>query len=492
LLADPEIRGSERARILYELGRTRADDLEAMLALDREALGHTAGDEGFLWELHFELAAALLVLGRPREGLVHARAMEHLAARGGRAGREAITAAYVCFYERLLGTQPVLARALTLAEEARKGLSPYDPYRGWMEMSLGQCLMYQDALEEARERLTAARDDAIASGNEELHAYTLLFLAEVECRASRYRVAAAHAEEGYELALQTGHRQALSGELYVRAYAAAFAGQVAQARADASESVRLSRASKDEIFWIEGEMVLGFLELSLGNAETAAAHLQPLWPKLAAVGYADPSVYPVLPNAVEALVATGQLEEARTQLGQLEACGRALDSAWALAQAARCRALLAAAAGDLPVAGSHLERALAEHERLPMPFERARTLLVHGTVLRRQKRKREARDALQRALMCFEELGTPLWAEKARAELARIGGRQRAGGGGLTPTEHRVADLVCQGLSNKQIATTLVVSVGSVEAHLTRIYAKLQVHSRTGLMRVLPGVQEHD
>ena len=102
-----------------------------------------------------------------------------------------------------------------------------------------------------------------------------------------------------------------------------------------------------------------------------------------------------------------------------------------------------------------------------------------GGVQRRLKRKAAARRSLEEALAILEATGAPLWAERARAELARIGGRTRAGG--LTPTEERVADLVAEGRSNKEVADALFVSVRTVEANLTRIYAKLGVRSRTEL-----------
>jgi len=147
--------------------------------------------------------------------------------------------------------------------------------------------------------------------------------------------------------------------------------------------------------------------------------------------------------------------------------------------------LLDAADGDLAAAGLALERALAEHQRLPMPFELARTLLVQGTVHRRGKRKRAAREALQRALEIFEELGAPLWAGKARAELRRIGLRPPAPSG-LTPSEERVAELVAAGHTNREVAGALFISVKTVDSNLSRIYRKLGVRSRTELARKLP------
>jgi len=100
------------------------------------------------------------------------------------------------------------------------------------------------------------------------------------------------------------------------------------------------------------------------------------------------------------------------------------------------------------------------------------------------KRRREAREALEAALEIFDALGTPLWAAQVREALARIGGRA-PGRDALTPTEHRVAALVAEGRTNREVATELFVTVRTVESNLTRVYAKLGVRSRTELARRL-------
>jgi DNA-binding NarL/FixJ family response regulator len=129
-----------------------------------------------------------------------------------------------------------------------------------------------------------------------------------------------------------------------------------------------------------------------------------------------------------------------------------------------------------------LERAVAEHEAVDDPFGRARARLALGTVRRRNRQKRAARDAIEAAIDAFETIGAAGWAEKARAELARIGGR-RSHGGELTPTERRLAELVAEGRSNKEIAAALFVTPKTVGTTLSRLYAKLGIHSRTELIR---------
>jgi DNA-binding CsgD family transcriptional regulator len=136
--------------------------------------------------------------------------------------------------------------------------------------------------------------------------------------------------------------------------------------------------------------------------------------------------------------------------------------------------------GDLDAGLASLERALRAHESLPMPFERARTLLAKGQVHRRRKEKRLADQRLREALAIFESLGAPLWAEKTKAELGRIGLRPRAPGD-LTATEERVAELAARGLSSRQIAEQAFLAPKTVGNVLGRVYEKLGIHSRAEL-----------
>jgi len=218
----------------------------------------------------------------------------------------------------------------------------------------------------------------------------------------------------------------------------------------------------------------------LAEPARACAHLARALELSAASGFADPGFFRLDADAIEALLSTGQLDRAVDALTLLESRGRRLARPWALATAGRCRALLASARGDPTQALEAAERALSEHARLPEPLELGRTLLVKGTLHRRTKQKRLARAALERALEIFEQVGAPLWVQRARAELARVSGRAPAGDG-LTPTERRVAELVAVGRTNKEVAAELFLTVKAVEANLSRIYRKLAVRSRTEL-----------
>ena len=126
------------------------------------------------------------------------------------------------------------------------------------------------------------------------------------------------------------------------------------------------------------------------------------------------------------------------------------------------------------------EEAVVAHERLPIPFELGRTLLGTGQIHRRRNERRLAKDALGRSLTIFEELGAPLWVERAQAEMRRLGLR-RGAPDELTPTEQTVASLAASGLTNREIAERAFVSPKTVEANLSRVYRKLGIHSRAEL-----------
>jgi DNA-binding CsgD family transcriptional regulator len=264
--------------------------------------------------------------------------------------------------------------------------------------------------------------------------------------------------------------------LNVRATVDASLGDVERTRSGAEEALAISQAVSDAVFPVWDLAALGHLELSLGNLQAADRYLRPLPARLTAVGWDDPTDQ-VWPDTIETLIGLGELGEATSLVEQFAERARRLGGPWALAAAARCRGLLAAAEGDLATALDSFERALAEHERAESPFERGRTLFALGSVRRRGKQKRAAREALGEALGIFEQLGARLWAERVHGELARVSGR-RPSSDELTETERRVARLAAQGLSNKEIAAALFVTVHTVEAHLVHVYRKLGIRSR--------------
>jgi DNA-binding CsgD family transcriptional regulator len=273
---------------------------------------------------------------------------------------------------------------------------------------------------------------------------------------------------------------ALSGNALVHAHD----GRADLARREAGEALALF----ERLGWRSGVIwplwALGMAELSDGNPAGVHAVLGPLAGQVTGMGPTDPVLRMFLPDEVEALVALGELDLAEEYLGPFERDAAGLDRAWAIAAAGRCRGALEAARGARTEALAALERALAAHAAVEMPFERARTLLLAGDAHRRFKRRRRARELLDEARATFEELGATPWSARAREAIGRLG-RPGTGGPGLTATERRLAELAASGLSNQEVAARAFVSVKTVEANLTRVYRKLGVRSRVGLANAL-------
>jgi DNA-binding CsgD family transcriptional regulator len=264
----------------------------------------------------------------------------------------------------------------------------------------------------------------------------------------------------------------------------ALEGRVDEARELSTRGLELASQGGDIVVAILHRSILGFVALSVQDLEEADRQLRVAEELDLELGVEHPLRSRIAGDLVEAAIGVGDLARAERAVERMEHAAGAAPTPWTLAVGARCRGLLEAARGDLDAAAAALERSLDEHGRLPMPFERARTLLAKGRVHHRRKEKRLAGDAFAEALRMFEELGSPLWAEQARTELARAGLRRREPDE-LNETEWRVAELAAQGLSNQEIAQRAFLSVKTVEANLTRVYRKLGIRSRAGLARRL-------
>ncbi len=484
---DLSMAGPRRARVLLDLGMVVAAKEGWRPAVDVfTAASNEVGDDltlkarveqnlGYAWLFRGDLAASER----------HARAALELAEelQDPRVMAEAFQA--YPFVEFLLGRGvdvEMLDRGIALEGHMSGEFISYVLRASFV---LAQLLKFTDRLDEARETFTELLSGASAHGVESPVPQIQYHLAELECRAGNWDAAMEHARES----IATAHRQAMGSFSSMAHFAVglveAHLGRSDAARAEALEGLRLAEAADEILPTIPNLSVLGFLELSLGNFAEADTYLSRAIELSEAMGVREPAYFRIVPDEVEALVTLGRLDEAEALLAPFEAAGRILDRAWAMATGARCRALVFAARGDLPAASTAAGEALRQHERLPVPFELGRTLLVRGAVQRRAKRKREARDTLTKALEVFDGLGAALWADKTRAELARIGGRA-ASSVDLTPTEARVAELVAAGSTNREVADALFVSVHTVEANLKRIYRKLGIRSRTELASALP------
>ncbi|HEY9304872.1 MAG TPA: LuxR C-terminal-related transcriptional regulator [Mycobacterium sp.] len=349
-----------------------------------------------------------------------------------------------------------------------------------------QLLVGTGQLEQARRELRAIRQRYMDGGEESELMIVAFHGGLSEIWLGDFANAALIAEDAMERALLLEGDLPRSVALILRALLAAYAGQELEARGDASEALAICQScDSPQLVTVWPITTLGFLEVSLGNYQAAITALEPLLANVTATPKAtEIFVAPFVPDAAEALIGAGRLDDAEALIDALESNGRRLDRPWMLAVGMRCRAMLLAGRGDIKAATSTAELAMAEHDRLPMPFERARTQLLLGQLQRRQRHREAATATLREAQDTFERLGTTLWADRAKAELARgMSGRRRADG--LTPSEQRVADLAVTGMTNRDIAAALFISPKTVEVNLSRIYHKLGIRSRLELYQAL-------
>ena len=351
---------------------------------------------------------------------------------------------------------------------------------------LGLQLYVNGDLAEARELLEIERARARERGHLDQESFAVMLLTEVEVRAGRWQLAEEYARQALEWAQGSNMWNAEAAGHWTCALVDAHLGRVESARAHAEAGRRKANALGDLAFATHCARVLGFVALSLGDVQEAVRQLAPLQANEAQLGIHEPALFCIGPDLAEALVLAGDLEAARVVQADLESRGRALGRRWAIATALRCRGLIAAVEGRSDDALADLSEAVALHADIPQPFDRARTMLALGTAQRRAKQRAEGRASLEAALALFEELSAVLWADRARAEIARLGGRRARDSDELTETERRIAELAADGRSNREIAGELFVSERTVEANLTRAYRKLGVRSRTELARRMP------
>jgi DNA-binding CsgD family transcriptional regulator len=377
-----------------------------------------------------------------------------------------------------------LRRALTLEDHQAATSVMFRP-----TFQKAMALSWTGQYEAAHQELVAIRQSCIERGDESDLVFVSFHAVLNDIWRADFANATLIAEDTVELAQQLEGPLQLSAALTARAMAAAYAGREGDVRRDVRDAIGPVSRSGSTMLTASTVAALGFLEVSLGNYEAAIAELEPL---LVAVTMAPNAteirVAGFVPDAAEAMIQLGRFEDAERLITLFETNGHRLDRAWMLAVGARCRAMLLAAGGDVERAGAAVQQAMVEHDRLPMPFERARTQLLQGQIQRRLRQRDAASATMREALAAFEKLGTLLWAQRAHAELDRASGIRTHSE--LTASERRVAELAATGITNREMAASLFISPKTVETNLSRIYRKLGIHSRAELGRIMASGDE--
>ena len=474
-LAESAPSGPERADALFQLGLLREHDYPAAASLMERALSEAGDDAARTADIRIALADVWSIRG---DQVTAATISGQALADAERAGDPALLASALAQnFERAVmsGARPderMLMRALAL-EPASGSLAIRTP-PAYVAALYHTCY---GELDRAEAEWVALLGRADADGVEYFRAHVLRQLAAVAVMRGDAQRAAALAAQGLDVAEQLDLPHTVSMLLYVGASAALQLGEAEKVRELTSRGAALSRQVDDRPYVLLHQALPGALELAQGNSAAAAARLRPLAGQLPVIGL-RPSVPGIAADLTEALVTAGDLDAA---CAVMAGWAQALRDPLSAALLARCRGLHAAGQGRLDLAQAELADALRLHKQLsPMLLEQGRTLLALGAVQRRLKRRAAARATLTEAAEMFSAISAPLWAARAQAELARIGGRA-ASPRDLTPTEHRVAELVSRGMSNREVAAELFVSVRAVESTLTKIYTKLGLRSRTEL-----------
>ncbi len=476
--------GPPRARAMQLAGQlsARRSNFTEATELASSALDAAGDDQGLRASIELDLVYCAISSGDIPGAAPHARAAVGHAEMAGEDGMLGEGLAVLTMAEFLGGRGAdwaTIDRALTLEDPHSASAFIMRP-----RVISGLLKLWTGELDGALDDLGAVSEDLLERGQEGMVPFLAFYLAWAHVWRGQLALAASVSEDALQKAALLEDPATTGLAMAASALVHAHDGHTTAARGEAAEAL----ARFEQVQWRSGSIwplwALGLAELSTGNPAAVDAVLGPLAGQVAQMGASDPVLMTFLPDEVEALIALGELDRAEAHLLPFEARAAELERAWAQAAAARCRGYLHAARGEPEQAMSAFERALAAHDGTAMPFERARTLLLAGQAHRRFKQRRRARDTLEEALDSFERLGAPLWAARAKGELARIG-LPSSEDDELTETERRLAQLAASGLSNHEIAERAFVSVKTVEGNLTRAYRKLGVRSRVGLANAL-------
>ena len=337
--------------------------------------------------------------------------------------------------------------------------------------------------EEALERALIERSETLARATSDVdRLIVVLESSAVQGFLAGDMSVTSEATEGLQLAMEAGLPNAANLNRAALSWIAAVQGRADECRRDAATVIERARPNGQGIALAIAEWAIALLDLGTGHPDETVARLTNLHSAPSGIGHPFYTLNSA-PDLIEACVRAGRRETAEMAMATLLVPGSDDAAPWALAYAARCRALLSEG-GE---AESEFQAALKLHDLGTNLFDRARTELLYGEFLRRERRRGDAREQLRSALETFERLRAEPWAERARTELRATGETARKRDPStfddLTPQELQIARLVAEGSSNKEVAAQLFLSPRTVEYHLRKVFAKLGIGSRSELIR---------
>lgn len=371
-------------------------------------------------------------------------------------------------------------RAQTLTAEAIELAERLNDAGGliWVSEAAGRAGSRGDGLPYANQAVRIARERALVS----TLPHALQAQASQLLGRSRFDLAYSSAEEGRRLALDIGQPWAASLNLADLASVDAVRGDEQQAQAHVAELQALLPNGGGGLLKGRIARALGVLELGVGRPSQALERLLVSVEAIRAESESDPVVVLGVPDAVEAARRAQRLDAVTNHLDRFQKWVERLPNRARLALLARCRALV-----DEADAERHYGQAIELADALS-PFDQARTELLYGEWLRRNRRRIDARLHLRAALDSFEQLAVPPWTERARSELRASGETARrrdpATRDQLTPQELQIARLVADGKTNPEVAAQLFLSPRTIDYHLRKVFAKLEIASRAELVAV--------
>ncbi len=419
---------------------------------------------------------SLIRVERIREAEEWARQALDLAQSSGSSVQEA-WAVHALAWTRILRGRPIDELDFRGAAD----LDESDLYHASLERPAGVRLACRGQVDEARAVFAHMLALADERGDVRLAAALHLQLCELELRAGNAQVAAGLLERWDEWSLP---EEMSPQQARCQAMLAAVRGHVADAIRHAVIAEQLAAASGFRWDLLESSRARGIAALCRNDFDEAARALGSVWAHTHRAAVEEPGAFPVLPDLVEALVSLGRVAEAAQATSRLDVAAREQQHPWGTVTARRCTAAIALASGYEEQAVASLTDAAAAYGELGLRFDEARSLLQLGRAARRFRKRAVAGRALEEAAAKFERTGCTGWAELARAEIAALGTR-RTPDGVLSPAQRRTAELAASGMSNKEIARRLAVSVHTVEVHLSHAYATLGVRSRVQLAHLM-------